>query len=157
MSARVTNGQSYVVFPLGDRRFALPTADVVELSRSGRVQKFPHTSSALEGVLVRRGEVLPVWNLARTLVGCPDMIQKMWLVTRCNFSGEELTAIPVSGECQMVQAQTLLPSQDTSGRAQGVIMMDNHPIEVLDVQRLRTDGGLQDSGKAPREEKGKTL
>ncbi len=157
MSAAVTHGQSYVVFPLGARRFALPTADVVELSRSGRVQKFPHTSPALEGVLVRRGEVLPVWNLARTLVGCEDAVQKMWLVTRCNFSGEELTAIPVSGECQMVQTQTLHPSQDTPGRTLGIIMMENQPIEVLDLQRLRTDPGLRDSGKAPREEEGKKL
>jgi chemotaxis signal transduction protein len=157
MSATIASGQSFVVFPLGDRRFALPTVDVVELSRNGRAQKFPHTSAALEGVLVRRGEVLPVWDLAKTLLGCQSAIWKMWLVTRCNFSGEELTAIPVSGECQMVHAQTLLPAEGAAGHVLGVLMVENQPVEVLDLRGLRTHVAMQRTGSPERQEKGITL
>ena len=155
MNATTANGQSYVVFPLGDRRFALPTADIVELSRYGQVQKFPHTSPELEGVLVRRGRILPVWNLASSLDDCMEVTTKIWLITKCNFTGDELTAIPVSGECQMFQAQSLLKSSETPGRALGILMIDDQPIEVLDLRRLRAENDLQDSDKAQTEEAGK--
>ena len=55
MSPTTSGPESFVVFPLGGRRFALPTTDVVELSRTGTVQKFPHTSPVMVGILVRRG------------------------------------------------------------------------------------------------------
>lgn len=155
MSATAANFQSYVVFPLGDRRFALPTSDVVELSRYGQVQKFPHTSPELDGVLVRRGEIMPVWNLARSLDGCKEVAAKIWLITKCNFAGDELTAIPVSGECQMFQARSLLTSSETPSRAFGSLMMEDQPIEVLDLKRLRAKDDVQDSRKAQTEEEGK--
>ena len=157
MSATAVNFQSYVVFPLGDRRFALPTADVVELSRYGQVQEFPHTSPELDGVLVRRGQILPVWNLARTLDDCMEVAPKIWLITKCNFTGDELTAIPVSGECQMFQAQSQLESSETPSRALGILMMDDQAIEVLDLKRLREDGDSQKSRNAQSEAEGKKL
>jgi chemotaxis signal transduction protein len=157
MSAAATVGPSYVVFPLGERRFALPTADVVELTRHGRIQEFPHTSTALDGVLVRRGEVLPVWNLARSLEGCSEFETRMWLVTRRNFETDELTAIPVSGECQMFPAPALHTSSETPSRALGILIVDDQPIEVLDLRRLRADGDLRDSENTQSDEEGKKL
>jgi len=132
---------SFVVFPLGARRFGLPTADVVELSRTGLVQKFPHTTTGILGILMRRGEILPVWNVAETLLGPGKPELKYWLVTRCNFAseaGQELTAIPVSGECQMLRSEMLPAPEGSAAHVRGVLLLDDQSIEVLDLTRLVT-------------------
>ena len=130
--------ESFVVFPLGGRRLALPTSDVVELSRTGSVHLFPHTTPALLGVLLRRGEILPVWDLAQTLLGSEEPTLKYCLVTRHNFAGAERTAIPVSGECQMVHSEMLPPPEDSATYVRGVLLLDGQPIEVLDLAEVGT-------------------
>ena len=55
MSDAAPKRESFVVFPLDARRFALRTEDVVELSRSGESHSFPHTTAWLESLwLLRR-------------------------------------------------------------------------------------------------------
>jgi len=127
---------SFVVFPLGSRRFALLTADVVELARTGVVQAFPHTMQGLEGVLVRRGKVLPVWNLAQTFFGAATVPLKYWLITRRNFAGEEWTAIPVGGECQMLQAKLLPASEGSAAYVRGSLLVEDRLIDVIDLSQL---------------------
>jgi chemotaxis signal transduction protein len=128
--------ESFVIFPLGGRRFALPSTDVVELTRTGFVQKFPLTTAGLTGVLMRRGDVLPVWDITRTLLGPGKETLKYWLVTRRNFAGEELTAIPVSGECQMMNMEMLPPPQGSAQHVRGVLPVENQWVEVLDLAQL---------------------
>lgn len=136
MSVYIPASESYVIFPLGARRFALPTTDVVELTRAGLVQKFPHTTPGLTGVLMRRGEVLPVWDVRPTLPGPGKETLKYWLVTRRNFAGEELTAIPVSGECQMLSVEMLPPPPGSAPHVRGVLPVENQRVEVLDLAKL---------------------
>jgi purine-binding chemotaxis protein CheW len=138
VSPKTLTQESFVVFPLGERRLALPTSDVVELSRTGSVHLFPHTMPALLGVLLRRGEILPVWDLAQTLLGSEEPTLKYCLVTRHNFAGEEWTAIPVSGECQMVRSDMLPPPEGSATYVRGVLLLDGQPIEVLDLVELGT-------------------
>jgi chemotaxis signal transduction protein len=140
MSAASSGRESFVVFPLGSRRFALLTAEVVELCRAGLVQEFPHTTTGLAGVLVRRGEVLPVWDVA-TLLGKENAAQRFWLVTRRNSAGEEPTAIPVSGECQMLRAEMLPPPDGSAEHVRGVLVLEGQPVEVLDLARLAVPCG----------------
>jgi len=153
MKLLAPNGGSFVVFPLGGRHFALPTTEVLELARNGEVQSFPHTTPALEGVLVCRGEILPVWDLAHTLLGSNYTARKFWLVTRRNFAGEERTAVPVSGECQMFTAEMLPPPEGSAAYVQGVLSWQNQTIEVLDLARLATGWELDEQGRRdePRE------
>jgi chemotaxis signal transduction protein len=137
MNGTASGKESFVVFPLGSARFALPTTEVVELSRAGQVQTFPHTAPVLGGVLVRRGEILPVWDLA-ALLGTRSAAARFWLVTRRNFAGEEPTAIPVSGECQMLRAEMLPPPDGSADYVRGVLVLGDQPVEVLDLSRLAT-------------------
>ena len=141
MSLATTGRESFVIFPLGERRFALLTKDVVELSRTGFVQTFPHTSPGLAGVLVRRGEVLPVWDLGQTLVGSSKATLKYWLVTRRNFAADEWTAIPVSGECQMLLTEMLPPPEGSAPHVRGVLFLEEQPIVVLDLAHLAEPNG----------------
>lgn len=140
MSTTAAVRESFVVFPLGGRRFALLTTDVVELSRTGSVHMFPHTTPGLVGVLVRRGEVLPVWDVAQTLLGADEATLKYCLVTRRNFAGEERTAIPVSGDCQMLQAEMLPPPEGSAAYVRGVLMLEGQTVEALDLARLAAPG-----------------
>jgi chemotaxis signal transduction protein len=127
---------SFVVFSLGVRRFALPTTEVIELARDGDVQRFPHTTAALEGVMVRRGEILPVWPVSQSLPSPFEITRRFWLVTRRNFAAEEKTAIPVSGECQMVHGEMLPPPEGSPAYVRGVLALENQEVEVLDLSRL---------------------
>lgn len=133
MSENTANRQSFVVFPLGARRFALPTADVVELSHTGFVQTFLQTTPGLLGVLVRRGEILPVWDLAPVLLDGAEAPRKYWLITRRNFAADEVTAIPVSGECEMLHSEIQPPPEGAAPQVRGVLLLDGDPVEVLDL------------------------
>lgn len=135
MSDAAPKRESFVVFPLGARRFALRTEDVVELSRSGEAQSFPHTTAGLEGVLLRRGEVLPVWDLASRL-GAEETARRFWLITRRNFAGEEPTAVPVSGECQMLRAEMQPAPEAAAGHVRGVLALQEDS-DVLSLQPPR--------------------
>lgn len=151
MSSPVSPKESFVIFPLGARRFALPTSDVVELSRSGVVQKFPHTTPGLMGVLVRRGELLPVWDVTRQLLGLNKTPLKYWLITRRNFAGEEWTAIPVSGECQMLHSEMLPPAPGSAAHVRGMLPLEGQLIEVLDLSHLAAQPGQAASEICPAE------
>ena len=70
MSATVPEGgRSFVLLRLTTRRFALPAETVIELVVPGSLQRFPHTSPLLLGVLVRRGQVVPVADIAQVVAG----------------------------------------------------------------------------------------
>ena len=60
---------SFVLLQVGDHRFALPADIVAELAPPVRLHTFPHTSPLLAGVIVRRGHIVPVYDVAPTLLG----------------------------------------------------------------------------------------
>src|SRR6478609_4546143 len=72
--------KSYVLFPLGEKRFALPAETVTELARPDSVQTFPHRTPLLTGVLVRRGRIVPVCDVAQVLVGPAAPPRKFYLI-----------------------------------------------------------------------------
>lgn len=149
MSEQAQARDSIVVFPLGDRRFALPTTEVVELLRSGQIQTFPHTTADLEGVFVRRGQIVPVWNLGARL-GAKNRPYKFWLIITRNSAGKEPTAIPVSGECQMLRTEIGPPSDGSGDFVRGELILDDEPVEVIDLGRLsapRSNGSAREPAK----------
>lgn len=153
MNGSASGQETFVVFPLGTRRFALGAGDVVEISRSDRAQAFPHTTQGLSGVLVRRGEILPVWDLAGQ-VGQTVTARRFWLITRRNFAGDEPTAVPVSGECQMVRAAFEPPPAGAAEYVRGVLLLGEQSVEVLDLARLvRQLSAVEPGPRAGREEK----
>ena len=97
--------KSYVLFPLGKQRFALPAETVTELARPDSVQTFPHRTPLLTGVLVRRGKIVPVCDVAQVLGGPAAPPRKFYLIANCKIdSRQELTAVPVTGECELASA-----------------------------------------------------
>lgn len=92
----------YVVFPLGGRRYALDSSRVSELLMPGMVYEFPHRTPSLEGVLVRRDTVIPVCDVRRAFG--PGGRRRLYVVVKCQLQERpEIVAIPVCGDCQLVQ------------------------------------------------------
>jgi chemotaxis signal transduction protein len=56
--------ESFVLLRLSERRFAVAAGDVAELVAPSRVFRFPHMTKEVEGVVVRRGRIVPVIDVA---------------------------------------------------------------------------------------------
>jgi len=60
---------SFVLLRLGDRRFAVAAGQIAELVAPTRVFRFPHRTPKIEGVIQRRGRIIPVCDVAEELIG----------------------------------------------------------------------------------------
>jgi purine-binding chemotaxis protein CheW len=128
---------SFVVFSLDDRWFALPAAEVAEVSKAGEVQTFPHTSPQLAGVLLHRGSVVPVWDLAGVLGAGASAPKRFCLLARRNYAAAEPTAIPVCSEGLMLHAEMQPAPPGSPAHVRGVLAFEDRPVEVLDLERVR--------------------
>lgn len=125
---------SFVLFPLGKKRFALPAERVTELARPDRLQHFPHTTPVLTGVLVRRGHIVPVCDIAQVLIGPGGPARKFYLIaTRVFGRDSEWTAIPVSGECELASAELLPRTGKLPPYVRGLLSLKEEIVEVLDL------------------------
>ncbi len=126
---------SFVVFQMDGRRFALPAADVTELAPPVRLHTFPHTTPLLEGVIVRRGHIVPVYDAA-VLAGRNSAAHRFYLISR-RGAGQpaEFAAIPLAGECELVSGD-LLPVASRPAYVSGAIVIGSESIEVLDLEKL---------------------
>jgi chemotaxis signal transduction protein len=129
------NTKSYVLLRIGDRRFALPSAEVSELAPPVRLHQFPHNSPLVSGIIVRRGRLVPVYDVCPLLTGKNSPSHQFYLVARRHFgSASEPAAIPVNGDSELVTADAV---QVTSPKyVSGVLMIGEESIEVLDLDSL---------------------
>jgi len=128
---------SFVLFPLGEKRFALPAAMVTELARPGRLQSFPQRTPLLTGVLARRGRIVPVCDIAVALVGVDAPPRKFYLIANRQFDARaEWTAIPVTGECELAACVFQEPGETLPPYVSGVIYMGAEIVEVIDLEQL---------------------
>jgi chemotaxis signal transduction protein len=129
---------TYVLLRLGERRFALPAAGVEELAIASRLDKFPHRTPGLDGVIVRRKRVLAVRDVASLLTGRALLVHRFYLIVRRNYgTAVELEAIPVSGDCELLGGMVALPrSEDAPEYFAGRIDLSGEQIPLLDLERL---------------------
>ena len=133
---------SFVVFPLGRKRFALPAEQVSELSRQrehgeDEQQTFPHTTRLLTGVVLRRNQIVPVADIAPTLVGPEIPERKFYLIVNLSGKGKATrTAVPVTGECELTEAERLPVNGSLPQYVSGLLSFDDEIVEVLALERL---------------------
>src|SRR5882672_3518788 len=129
--------KSYVLFPLGEKRFALPAEMVTELARTGSVQTFPHRTPLLSGVLMCRGRIVPVCDVAQILVGPEAPPRKFYLIAnrQAKFR-QEWTAIPVTGECELASAGPAAPRDKEPAYISGVLALGDEKVEIVDLEKL---------------------
>jgi chemotaxis signal transduction protein len=125
------------LFPIGKKRFALPAGQVTELARPDHLQTFPHTTPLLAGVLLRRGRVIPVLDVAQVVVGSNAPARKFYLIASRSFGKEvEVTAIPVSGECELLSGEPIAPTGRLPKYVTGLLSLQDEIVEVIDLETL---------------------
>ncbi len=132
---------NYVLLRLGaarQDRFALPADAVEELASASRLDKFPHTTPGLEGVIVRRKRVLAVRDVARVLTGRALLVHRFYLIVRRRYgTAAELEAIPVSGDCELIGGVIPIPRTDDAPEYfAGSIDLAGEKIPLLDLEKL---------------------
>jgi chemotaxis signal transduction protein len=126
--------QSFVLLRLGERRFALPAPQVAELVAPSRVFRFPHKSPALEGVILRRGRMIALCDIAEQLTGKKLVTRRFNLLATRKYANQlGWIAIPVSGECELINAEMMDASSNDSPHVDGWL---SHGGEVIEVLRL---------------------
>lgn len=127
----------FVMFPIGKKRFALPASKVTELAKPDTLQIFPHTTELLSGVLVRRGRIVPVLDVAQVVVGPDAPVRKFYLIANRQFQqGMEWTAVPVTGECELISADMVAPTGRLPKYVIGLLSLQNEIVEVIDLEKL---------------------
>jgi chemotaxis signal transduction protein len=128
---------SYVLFPMGEKRFALPAEIVKELARPDNLQSFPHDTPLLAGVLVRRGKIVPVWDVAQLLVGPKAPSRKFYLIANRKVeSRQEWMAIPVTGECELASLEPACSEGEQPPYVSGVLRTGDETVVIVDLEKL---------------------
>ena len=136
--------KSWVLLHVGNRRFALPAESVMELAPPVRLHNFPHTSSFIAGVIVRRGRIVPVYDVAPVLCGRESSVHRFYLIADRAFGpghdAGEASAIPVNGECELATGEMQPPQENAPPYFAGTLAIENENIDVLDLQKLVSAG-----------------
>lgn len=128
---------TFVLFPLGKKRFALPAEKVAELAKPDELQSFPHTTRNLTGVLVRRGEIIPVCDIAPVVMGPDSPARRFYLIAKRKFdSATELTALPVSGECELRSTEPVAVAGKLPDYVVNLLSLEDEIVEVLDLEQV---------------------
>ncbi len=132
-----------VLLSLGERRFALPADQVAELAAPSRIFRFAQKTTEIDGVILRRGRVVPVCDIAETLIGKKLTQRRFYLIAR-RRQGEALDwiALPVSGECELIQADLTPATPSDLPHVSAWLSYQGEVIEVLNLYAL-TPGGDQ--------------
>ncbi len=77
--------QSFVLLRLGERRFAVSANHIAELVAPSRVFRFPHHTPRLEGVILRRGRIVPVCDVSEVLIGKRLTSRRFYLIAVRNY------------------------------------------------------------------------
>jgi len=136
MTPSMTGNCSLVLFPIKKRRFAVDSRLLRELAPPVRLHKFPHTSKAIVGVIVRRGQIIPVYDAGSLLVGKPSTMHRFYLIVQCDPEDpDDCAAIPVDGECELATASVETATEEEP-YITGVAKIGEESIRILDLARL---------------------
>jgi len=129
--------KAYVLFPLGEKRFALPAEMVTELARPDILHTFPHRTPLMTGVLVRRGRIVPVCDVAEVLVGPAAPPRKFYLIADCKVeSRQELTAVPVTGECELASGSRVPLTGTEPPYISGLLQIGDKTVAIVALEKL---------------------
>lgn len=129
--------KSFVLLRLGDRRFAVAANEIAELVPPSRVFRFPHHTTEIEGVILRRGRIVPVCDVSESLVGKRLASRRFYLIALRRYGATtEWVALPVTGECELINAEQMAASESDQPHVAGWLSHDGDVIEVLNLGAL---------------------
>lgn len=129
--------KSFVLLRLGDRRFAVAAEQVAELVAPTRVFRFPHRTPKIEGVILRRGRIVPVCDVSETLVGKRLGSRRFYLIALRRYEATtEWVALPVTGECELINAELTPAGDSDEPHVAGWLSHAGDVIEALNLTAL---------------------
>ncbi|MBA0083873.1 MAG: chemotaxis protein CheW [Acidobacteria bacterium Pan2503] len=129
--------KSFVLLRLGERRFAVAADDTAELVSPSRVFSFPHRTPGIEGVILRRGRIVPVCDVAEKLIGTRLTTRRFYLIALRRYGQRtEWVAIPVTGECELINAELTAASASDEPHVAAWLSHGGDVIEVLNLDAL---------------------
>jgi chemotaxis signal transduction protein len=148
--AEHSGANSYVLLQVGKRRFALRADGVEELAPPVRLHNFPHTSALVVGVIVRRGRIIPVYDIGPVLLGRSSPSHRFYLVARREFGKtSEPSAIPVTGECELTTGEMQTPEGGRPPYVAGTLTVDGESLDVLNLEALVTSQAAAVPSQSP--------
>jgi len=150
-AAQATARDSYVLLQVGNRRFALRADIVSELAPAVRLHNFPHATPLVVGVIVRRGRIVPVYDVAPVLLGRGSSVHRFYLIARRQFgNATEASAIPVTGECELASGEAHPPEMGRQRYIAGTLPVGSEDVDVLDLDVLLTSAPVSPSREIHR-------
>ncbi|MGA8037910.1 MAG: chemotaxis protein CheW [Candidatus Acidiferrales bacterium] len=132
---------AYVLLRIGNRRFALPSRHIVELAPPVRLHDFPHASKFVAGVIVRRGRIVPVYDVSPLLTGRESSLHRFYLVANVGLGNEhEASAFPVTGECELASGDVLPREESDPAYFTGKLGFEGEAVDVLNLESLVAAG-----------------
>jgi chemotaxis signal transduction protein len=109
----------------------------IRLPNSSRVFRFPHKTPKIEGVILRRGRIVPVCDVAEALVGKKLTTRRLYLIAVRHYGAQrEWVALPVTGECELINVEMSNAGESDAPHVAGWLSHDGDVIEVLDIDAL---------------------
>jgi chemotaxis signal transduction protein len=134
--------QAFVLLRLGERRFAVPANQIAELVAPSRVFKFPHRTAQIEGVILRRGRIVPVCDVAEALTGRRVTSRRLYLLAVRHYGLQtEWVALPVTGECELINAEMSAAAESDAPHVAGWLSHAGDVIEVLNIDAITPGPG----------------
>jgi chemotaxis signal transduction protein len=128
---------SCVLLRLGERRFALAADQVAELAAATRIFRFAQNTPEIDGVILRRGRVVPVCDVSEKLTGKKLGKRRFYLIaTRRHGKTLDWIALPVSGDCELIRADLTPAAPSDSPHVAAWLSHDGEVIEVLNLNAL---------------------
>ena len=129
--------KSFVLLRLGERRFAVAAGEIAELVAPSRIFRFPHRTAKIEGVILRRGRIIPVCDVAEALTGKRVIDRRLYLIAVRRYGlTNEWVALPVTGECELITAELMEASPSDEPHVGGWLSHSGDAIEVLNLEAL---------------------
>ena len=142
--------QSFVLLRLGERRFAVVATQISELVAPSRIFRFPHRTPRLEGVILRRGRIVPVCDVAEILLGRGLSSRRFYLIAVRHYGEKsEWVALPVTGDCELIAAEMTGSGEADAPHVAGWISHNGEVIEVLNLDALTPGGAGLSASLAP--------
>ena len=134
--------QAFVLLRLGERRFAVPANQIAELVAPTHVFKFPHRTAQIEGVILRRGRIVPVCDVAESLTGRRVTSRRLYLLAVRHYGAQtEWVALPVTGECELINAEMSAAAESDAPHVAGWLSHAGDVIEVLNIDAITPGPG----------------
>jgi purine-binding chemotaxis protein CheW len=121
-----------VVFPIGEDRYAVPTAAVREVVSEPKLTRLPTAPAALLGAFNLRGEVIPMFDTA-VLLGIGTVVDAPIAVVVNTTAGP--AALAVTGLPKFVVLETEPGTSELRGTL-GVYAIDHGVAVMLDLDAM---------------------